>query len=282
MGLRFTAAGAVPLPDTLQLRVSPSFRARLGAGAPTPSRALTDDELEHNVRHFASAGPRGRPTSRLVLSGVGAERVDAVVALVPRLRAAGAEVVTAHAEPDTVPAWVDAVDRVAITVRSDDDLPPRVRGLAITVPLEAEVVPRLGALLARVREAAPSRVVIAWPYPDGGPPPPPVAEVVEALVDVRSVLAGLPFDVKGLPACLLSPLRRVVPDLADRTTRTRNRWYVDADHQLGAALLFVPDVLRFAKPEGCRFCEVDGRCDGVALAWHRLGLSGPLLPIRAT
>jgi hypothetical protein len=280
MSLRFTAAGAVPLPDTVQLRVSPAFRARLGAGAPTPSRALTDDEIVANVRHFAAAGPRGRPASRVVLSGVGADRVAGVLARLPEIRAAGAASITAHAEPDAVSAWRGHVDSIAVTVRSPAEVPD-APGLAITVPLEAAVLPALGEILARVRAASPLRVVVAWPYPDGGPPPPPVPEVLQALSAVVGALAGLAFDVKGLPVCALAPLRRAIPDLVERAGRTRNRWYVDADHQRDAALLFVPDVLRFAKAEGCRFCALDDRCDGVALAWYRLGLSGPLLPIHA-
>jgi hypothetical protein len=279
MSLRFTASGAVPVPDTLQLRVSPVFRARLGAGAPTPSRALTDDELVANVVHFAAVGPRGKPADRVVLSGVPEEWVASMVALVPKLRASGAAVITAHAEPATVAAWVGVADQVAVTVRDVESLAALPPGLVLTVPLEEAVLPKLGALLGQVRDRAPRQVVVAWPYPDGGPPPPPVVDVVEALVDVRALLSVLPFSVKGVPACLLSPLRRVVPDLAERATRTRNRWYVDADHQLGEALLFVPDVLRFAKSDACRFCELDARCDGVALGWHRLGLTGPLLPI---
>lgn len=277
MSLRFTAAGAVPLPDTVQLRVSPEFRSRLGAGAPVPSRALSDDELVANVAHFARPGPRGIPADRVVVSGVTGPRVAEVVALVPRLRQAGAAVITAHAEPADAAAWA-SVDQVAVTVREAAPLPP---GLVVTVPLEGAVLPRLGGLLASVRDTRPARVVIAWPYPDGGPPPPPVAEVVDALIDVRSVLGALPFALKGLPVCLLAPLRRTIPDLGAHATRTRNRWYVDADHQGADALLFVPDVLRFAKADGCRFCELDGRCDGVAAAWHRLGLSGPLLPIHS-
>lgn len=277
MGLRFTGAGAVPVPDTLQLRVSPELRARLGAGAPIPSRALSDDEIVANVAHFAQPGPRGRPADRVVLSGATGDRVAPLVALLPTLRGLGVARVTVHAAPGDVGAW-SGVDAVAVTVREPVALPP---GLVVTVPLEEAVVPRLHAVLAAVREARPAQVVVAWPYPDGGPPPPPVEQVVEALVDVRHVLSALPFAVKGLPMCLLAPLRRTLPDLGARATRTRNRWYVDADHQRAAALLFVPDVLRFAKADGCRFCEVDGRCDGVAAAWYRLGLSGPLLPIHA-
>jgi hypothetical protein len=46
------------------------------------------------------------------------------------------------------------------------------------------------------------------------------------------------------------------------------------------ALLFQPDVLRFAKREGCRFCDLDPHCDGVAEAWSRTGLVPALVPIR--
>ena len=36
----------------------------------------------------------------------------------------------------------------------------------------------------------------------------------------------------------------------------------------------------FAKRESCRFCDLDGRCDGVAERWLQQGLIGPLVPLR--
>jgi hypothetical protein len=84
--------------------------------------------------------------------------------------------------------------------------------------------------------------------------------------------AGVRVDIKGLPACYLgefSPLLR----------RTVNRWYVDADHQLGKALMFFPDVVAFYKEEDCRFCTADAQCDGFFATYLRRPNFPPLHPI---
>ena len=46
------------------------------------------------------------------------------------------------------------------------------------------------------------------------------------------------------------------------------------------ALLFFPGVVRFAKPDVCRFCAAATRCDGVIAAWLDRGLAGVLRPLR--
>ncbi len=279
--LRFTARGAVPLPDALQLRVGAAFESRLVAGAGQPGRSLTVDEVEANVHHFTESGPRRRAVTRLALSGLAGD--DPLLARIAGLRARGIERVVIHADPGSASACASVADQVAVVARTAEDLVPLagLGGLAVTVPLEAAVLPVLGSLLSAVRALRPERVVLAWPFPaPGALPPAPAEDVVAAIEGCGTLLHGLPFTLKGLPACVLTPLRRSVPDLGARTGRTSNRWYVDADHQLDRALLFVPDVVRFAKAESCRFCEVDTRCDGVAEAWWRLGLAGALLPLR--
>jgi hypothetical protein len=97
---------------------------------------------------------------------------------------------------------------------------------------------------------------------------------VARIVAVEDALEGLPWTIKGLPACVLPE------GLRGRIGRTSNRWYVDAERQRDRALLFVPDVLAFAKREACRFCDLDARCDGVAERWLLDGLVGALRPLR--
>ena len=84
--------------------------------------------------------------------------------------------------------------------------------------------------------------------------------------------AKVAWGIKGLPACRLGAL-------SDRLWRSGNRWYVDAEHQGTEALLFFPDVLRFAKGDACRFCALDGKCDGVPEPWLAAGLAGRLEPV---
>ncbi len=46
--------------------------------------------------------------------------------------------------------------------------------------------------------------------------------------------------------------------------------------------MFFPDVLAFHKADVCRFCTLDGACDGFFTRW--LGLPGfpPLEPLQAS
>ena len=60
--------------------------------------------------------------------------------------------------------------------------------------------------------------------------------------------------------------------------KSQNRWYVDADHQKEAALLFFPGVVTFAKGDVCRFCAADGACDGALPAWAGRPGNPPLRP----
>ncbi|MEM6928766.1 MAG: hypothetical protein AAF602_17645, partial [Myxococcota bacterium] len=87
-----------------------------------------------------------------------------------------------------------------------------------------------------------------------------------------------PWGIKGLPRCTLRQLDEEV-SLAGRIWRTRNRYYVDADHQRSRALMFEPDLVQLVKSDRCRFCAVDDRCDGVAERWLAEGLVPELLPL---
>jgi hypothetical protein len=281
-GIRWTSRGAVALPDTLQVRLSPSHPGRLAVGAPTPGRTMTPAELASNLAWFTEPGPRGRPVRGLVLSGVPDEPepwVEAVVAA----RARSVTTVVVHAE-GTRAARLQAsglarsVDRWVVVVRSPEDVAALGAGVQAIVPLEEEVLPRVEAIAVALSTAAPARVVFTWPFPTGsGPLPPPVDEARAAIQRGVDALAGVEWQVKGLPACLL---RSLGPPVIARSARSANRWYVDADNQRDRALLFHPEVLRLSKVETCRFCELDPRCDGVAEAWLRAGRVPPLAPIR--
>ena len=62
-GLRWTSRGAVALPETLQIRLAPSFAGRVQAGAPLPGRALTLPVklAERPPREAAVPTPEERP-----------------------------------------------------------------------------------------------------------------------------------------------------------------------------------------------------------------------------
>jgi len=141
------------------------------------------------------------------------------------------------------------------------------------VLLDAAALGSLDATVGALERVRPERAVFTWPLPPSAEPP-SAARVAEAIaaVAVPGRLAQVPWGIKGLPACRLD-------GLADRLWRSANRWYVDAEHQGDAALLFFPEVLRFAKSDVCRFCSLDGSCDGAPEAWLRAGLAGSLSPV---
>ena len=285
--LRFTGAGVVPTPTTVQIRVTAALPGRLTAGAPVPERSLSDDEVRANLHHFVVAlrGPRTTPCTGLVLSGVRlAERHDLADA-VRDARRDGLRRVTLHLGPGQRDALRTSplgalVDNVAIVVRGPADLADVAAlqrdGLAVTsvVPLDASTLTRLDTTVSGLVAVRARRVVLTWPLFD--PPPPHAARVAARLPDaVRALSAVVPTEaivIKGLPLCALGPL-------AAHGSRTSNRWYVDAAHQQGEALLFFPDVLRMAKHDVCRTCIVEARCDGAPARWLDQRLAGRLRPV---
>ncbi|MEZ4236492.1 MAG: hypothetical protein R3F59_10100 [Myxococcota bacterium] len=274
------------LPDALQVRIAPRFAERVRAGAPEPQRALTAAELADNLRYFAEPGPRGRPIVGLVLSGLPeAEALPDVAQAVAAARAASVRWCTAHVDRQHLSELAASpllaqLDRVVVAVRSEEPLvrPRAALALHVVVPLEAGLGDRLPAVLGALVAAAPASVVLTWPFPAEGVDVEPASAWVPRIRAALPALAALPWSLKGLPACALTELLPA-EELQRRVSRSSNRWYVDAAHQRERALLFLPEVVRFAKREVCRFCALDPRCDGVAEAWLASGRVGPLVPV---
>ncbi|MCB9690576.1 MAG: hypothetical protein H6736_02070 [Alphaproteobacteria bacterium] len=268
--LSFTARGAVRTPDTLQIRVGPVDGA-LKTGLPEPSRALEPDEIAANLRAFTTGRDttRSRPCTRLVISGCGDADLAPAVAFAREL---GVEHVTLHgtARPDVL----GGVDRIAIravepsAILSAPDQVP----VTLVVPTVDGVLADLEPLVAAVLARRPESTVFSWPFPGPGVTVSGVDAVLAAVRPAVHVLreAGLDARIGGLPACLGGP---------EPAHRTRNRFYVDADHQLADALLFFPDVVALAKPDTCRVCAFTAWCDGVARAWLEGGVVGLPEPI---
>lgn len=283
--LRWTPWGAVAEPEIVQIRVAADFSGRVPAGAPVPGRALEVHEVAENVRHFTDRrrGPRTSPCRGLVLAGVADP--DPLVPVVDLARGLGIERVVLHLG-DAAPARAgsELARRVDVAVarvtsvegaRALDGLGP----LDVVVLLEASTLPGLDAIADALARARARRVVFTWPL--AGPDVPPA---VDAAAAVRPALerlhaAGVPAGVKGIPLCTLAPRDAALDAWEPRVWRSPNRFYVDADHQLDEALMFFPDLVRFAKADACRWCRVLERCDGVVENWLRTGLVGPLNPL---
>jgi len=259
----------VASPRTLQLRVGCAEPGALRAGAPVPSRDLTESEILENLEHFTIGRdtPRTRPCSRLALSGVSG--MELAPRILHRARELGIEQIVLHGR---CPSLERGVDAVALRVGAVEaiEASPAAPWIAV-VPLDSLGVAALGELVPRLVVAAPRNIVLAWPLPGHGQSLPPLREAIlrarEALESL--VAAGVPTSIRGLPPC--------VDGSSDG--RTANRFYVDADHQLDEALLFVPDVVQYLKPDSCRSCARSTVCDGVPRDWLEHGVVGPLEPI---
>jgi hypothetical protein len=261
----------------VQVRVGSAAAGALGAGAPTPSRDLRPDEVEAAIAHFTvgQRGPRATPCDEVVLSALVEPVADQLPALVARARGWGVGRFVLHL---TAPiAAAAAVDEVVVVARAPADL-ARLEGWTgarrvVVLPLEARAMEdgSLDEAAAAAVEARPDAIVLSWPFPPGPTPAPP--DAVVAWIDAHERrLARVAWSVKGIPGCL-------VGRYAARRSRTRNRWYVDADRQGAAALLVVPGLIRFARPDLCRFCSLDAVCDGVPSSWLDRGLAPGVHPL---
>lgn len=281
--LRFTERGAVATPETLQIRVSPEHSGAIAAGAPIARDGMTAAQVRENLVFFTTGQKvRGVPCRHLVLAGSRPAEPAGLADVVAFGRGLGITRVTVHLGAGDRATFLGSAlaastDDVAVGVRGASDvddvaaLREFVGEVVAVVPLDRDDPDGLSALCDRLIDARPARVVLTWPFAGA---PPPRAQRAAALADAavrRLDAGGLAVQVKGLPACAIEDPRRA--------GSSRNRWYVDVDHQLGAALLFFPEVLSFGKEEVCRFCAWDTRCDGAPRRWLEGGLCDPLRPL---
>jgi hypothetical protein len=282
--LKFTAAGIVSAPTAVQVRVSRALPGRIAAGAPAPGRAMTDDEVRDNLHYFASGrvGPRSVACTTVVLAGGDLPSRPALAPILDDARGWGVRRVVLHLGRGGRHALRGSplrtrVDEVALGVWGAADVAD-VRALVgaparvvAVVTLDAPTLARLDGLARALAAARPARVVLTWPLAGE---PPHAARVAPALVGPVDALraGGVDVGIKGLPPCTFG-------ELGALCSRTRNRLYVDADHQRDRALLLFPDVLRFERVDACRFCAAAPRCDGAPSGALAAGLVGPLRPL---
>jgi hypothetical protein len=283
----------------IQIRVQRAYPGRIRAGAPVPTRSMSREEVLENLRYFTEGmtGPRSRPCTRLVLSGVGVGRRPDSPELLKTARDLGMRYIVLHAgvedlddlDParfaglvDTLvvpvqPGPLGALTASARVIRACAEAGVRV---VANTQLSATAVGELPAAARAIARSRPGAAAFTYPFPIAGNTAsevPGVRAVVAALARAIAELdrAGVPASVKGLPACYLGAA------LADRVNRSANRWYVDADHQRSEAILFFPGVVSFTKEEACRHCPADGRCDGFFATYLRRPGFPALTPLDA-
>lgn len=291
--LTWTEAGAVERPRVVQIRLQRSYPGRVRAGAPVPTRSMPTAEVLANVSWFADAGTRGRACDALVLSGVGAASRPDLGEICAAARAAGMARVTLHAgveDLEAIRAEGVPVDQIVLPLQPAEAgatlaagarviLACRAAGVSVVANtvLTPGALPLLPAAARAAVAAGVAGFTLTFPFPVDGAQAGAVVPAPRVVAALRGVVpglqaAGIPVAIKGLPICYLG-------ELGDRVRRSANRWYVDADHQLGKALLFFPDVVAFHKGESCRFCAADGRCDGFFATYLRRPGFPPLSPL---
>ena len=295
--LSWTKAGAVERPSIVQIRVQRSYPGRIRAGAPVPTRSMSTDEVLRNVRRFTlgQQGPRTQPCKGLVLSGIGVASREDTPQVLRAARQWGVQWVVLHAggedlEHFDAATWSDLVDVLVVALQPVEIGGGLVAGsravaacrdagirVAVNTVLNWRGVDNLRAVARSISRVRPDEVTFTYPFPingNDGTSPPPIPRTLVALREALSLLqnADIRPRVKGLPACYLGENRLSLG-------RSANRWYVDADHQLGDALMFFPEVVAFHKEEICRFCAVDAECDGFFATYLRRPGFPPLSPL---
>ena len=293
--IRWTAAGAFANPTTVQIRVQRSYPGRIRAGAPVPTRSMSPEELSANIRHFSAGleGPRSTPCTGLVLSGVGVASREDIPEAISLARSLGITRIVLHVGGEDLIAldvdrFAGLVDTLVTPVQPESGalvdvcrLIAAAQAVGIRVAantvLTANALPSLLRAARPIAKAAPEQMTYTYPFPINGnesSTAPSPGRVLSALVPALAILdrAGVRVQIKGLAACHLE-------DQAHRLERTHNRYYVDADHQQEQALMFFPDVVRFYKTDACRFCALDGDCDGFFSTYLRRPGFPPLRPV---
>ena len=295
--IRWTAAGAVPTPTTVQVRVQRSYPGRIRAGAPVPTRSMSREELLENLAFFTEGltGPRTKPCTGLVLSGVGVATRSDIPEAIETARSKGVTWVVLHVGGEDLDSlnperFAGLVDTLVTPVQPENgtlvDVCEAIKrahaaGLKVSANtvLTANALPALSRAARPLAKAQPDAMTFTYPFPINGneaTSAPNPGRVMSALRPALAVLdrAGVAAKIKGLPACHLGPD-------AHRLGRTSNRYYVDADHQTENALVFFPDVVRFHKDDSCRFCTRNEHCDGFFSTYLRRPGLPPLRPFES-
>ena len=282
--IRWTPQGVVAYPRAVQIRLNLNHPQRIPGKAPTPTRTMTVDEFDDNLHYFTNGldGPRSRPCTSLILSGLTEDYVTLIVNRIEHFKSLGFTKLILHldhqyVEPtQNIKSHADFQIKRVCSVKSIENLMALTKqtetDIDLSIMLNHNNLSHWEELIAQLRIWKGALVSFHYPYPSQTPPSNHTVEHIRAsLKQCQKQCPHLRIHVKGLPLCYLAPLKFPF-------RQTGNRWYVDSDHQKDNALLFLPNVLQFHKVDACRFCPLDGQCDGFFLEHLNRGHYPPLCP----
>ena len=270
--IHWTTAGVVATPTTLQVRISKQSSLSFAIGAKTSTDTLSPLDFHKNLKYFRIEldTPRSTPCHSLTLSGLPHDPTDYFEALqqVPRFNYC-----TIHLPDATIP-WTlleeyrSLFDRLVLPIspKQSPAIPAWAQTCTQCVLLLTETHVSHTEWLKWLTQIDAQKLILSYPAPMSKHTPLSPDDVRLFLEQSAPQFEQLniPVLIRGIPPCLL---RDSVVSLERITSKTSNRWYVDAEHQCGNARLFFPDLLQFHKDDQCRFCAFGTSCDGFFLEY---------------
>ena len=273
--IHWTTAGVVSTPTTVQVRVSFRSAQSFKVGANTSERTLSPSDFYRNLQYFRVGldTPRSTPCHSLTLSGLPEDPSDYISILrqIPSF-----QYCTIHLPLTNIPWNIlqnnqDLIDRLVIPLNpiSQNTIPEWAQPITQCVLLLTQDNLR-DLTWIRKHLSNPihqrTRLILSYPAQFSQQRPPTPTHLAQLLNDLALILTERehPTLIRGIPPCLLqdSPI-----PLTQISSKTSNRWYVDAEHQCESARLFFPDLLQFHKDDQCRFCQFSTQCDGFFLEY---------------
>ncbi len=273
--IHWTTSGVVSTPTTVQIRLSHNHESSLGVGLQNQSRLITVPEFKANLQYFKHGldTTRSIPCHSLTLSGLPLD-----IDLEPYfevLKQVLFQFTTVHLTniwqlPTLVP-FEETIDRIVVVAGPEhqpQDIPsPLQHKLYCVIPLCGDPL----ALEQWLEQSLPqlirnnTPIVFSYPVPLSDLTPLKPTDIVSLFTWLYPLLTTCKQTVhlKGIPPCLVPSLERL--EAIRVSSKTSNRWYVDAEHQCEKARLFFPEILQFHKDDQCRFCTLNTSCDGFFL-----------------
>ena len=278
--IHWTSSGVVSTPTTVQIRVTSHTDSTLSVGHAQPTRRLSLEEFRQNLQYFRHGldTPRSISCTSITISGLPIDSLAAdyfkTLADFP-FNYATLHLSTATSTPicwSVLEQYEGVFDRFVLSFGPnipDLDIPkwvlPKLYCIVSLSGTPSTFEPWIEHWIQQ-KTAYSTHVVFSYPVPLGPNhplPPQSISSIFSRLMPLLKQRTR-PTTLKGLPVCLMPTL---IHKNVTVSSKTSNRWYVDAEHQCSEALLFFPDILHYHKDDQCRFCIHDGHCDGFFLEY---------------